>query len=180
MAEVNGARVVWTLKRRVLLAAALVPAAALLVLWSQRRVAANGMEAVVAASVALDYRPSLARLSGDFPYRDVKPRLRGGNDAVSSLAPASLWAVIDRLRQDGGERHALGVSFLLIGRPKDAVATLEQTLRSATNQRGEIAEAIRHSRDAELLNDLAVTYLALDDRTLQPLVLEAVQRAWAI
>ena len=109
-----------------------------------------------------------------------KPRLRGGNDAGSSSAAASLWAVIERLRQDGGERHALGVSYLLVGRPKDAVATLEQTLRSATNQRGELAEAIRRSRDAALLNDLAATYLALDDAALPPLALEAVQRAWAI
>ncbi len=180
MAEVNGARVVWTLKRRVLLAVPLAAAAALLVLWSRPRVAATGMRAVVAAGAALDYRPSLARLSGDFPYRDVKPRLRGGNDAGSSPASASLWAVIERLRQVGGERHALGVSYLLVGRSKDAVATLEQTLRSATNQRGELAEAIRRSRDAALLNDLAVTYLALDNPALQPLALEAVQRACAI
>ncbi|MEA2164470.1 MAG: hypothetical protein QOK37_2597 [Thermoanaerobaculia bacterium] len=178
MGEVNGARVPKTIKARVLLAAAL--AAALLVLWSQRRVAANGMQAVVAAGAALDYRPSLARLSGDFPYRDVKPRLRGGNDAGSRQASTSLWAVIERLRQDGGERHALGVSYLLVGRPKDAVATLEQALRSATNHRGEIAEAIRRSRDAALLNDLAVTYLALDNPAPQPLALESVQRAWAI
>jgi tetratricopeptide (TPR) repeat protein len=180
MAEVNGARVVWTLERRVLLAVPLAAAAVLLVLWSRPGVAANGMRAVIAASAALDYRPSLARLSGDFPYRDVKPRLRGGNDAGSSPASASLWAVIERLRQDGGERHALGVSYLLVGRPKDAVATLEQTLRSATNQRGELAEAIRRSRDAALLNDLAATYLALNNPALQPLALEAVQRAWAI
>jgi tetratricopeptide (TPR) repeat protein len=183
MAEVNDARVVfWTLKRRVLLAVPLAAAAAttLLLLWSRPSVAANDMQAVVAASAALDYRPSLARLSGDFPYREVKPRLRGENDAGSRPASASLWAVIERLRQDGGERHALGVSYLLVGRPKDAMATLEQTLRSATNQRGELAEAIRRSSDAALLNDLAATYLALDNPALQPLALEAVQRAWAI
>jgi len=178
MREVNGTRVAWTNKARVLLAVPL--SAALLVVWSQRRVAANGMQAVVAASAALDYRPSLARLSGDFPYRDVKQPLRGGNDAGSSPALASLWAVIERLRQDGGELHALGVSYLVVGRPKDAVATLEQTLRSATHQRGELDEAIRRSRDAALLNDLAATYLALDNPALQPLALEAVQRAWAI
>ena len=182
MVEVNGARGVWTLTRRVLLAVALavVVVPALLMVWSRHRVAASGMQAVVAASAAMDYRPSLARLSGDFPYRDVKPRLRGRNVADPSPVPASLWAVIERLRQDGGGRHELGVSYLLVGRPKDAMATLEQTLRSATNQRGELAEAIRRSRDAALLNDLAVTYLALDDAALQPPSLEAVQRAWEI
>jgi tetratricopeptide (TPR) repeat protein len=182
MPEVNVVRGVWTLKRRVLLALPLAAAAvaALLMLWSKPRVAGNGMRAVIAASVALDYRPSLARLSGDFPYRNAKPRLRGGNDAGSTPASASLWAIIERLRQDGGERHALGVSYLLIGRSKDAVVTLEQALRSATNQRGELAEAIRRSHDGALLNDLAATYLALDNPALQPHALEAVQRAWAI
>jgi tetratricopeptide (TPR) repeat protein len=179
MAEVNAAGVAWTLKPRVVVAVLLAAAAALLVLSSRPRVAASGMQAVVAASAALDYRPSLARLSGDFPYRDVKPRLRGRDSAELRAASASLWAVIERLRQDGSESHALGVSYLLVGRPKDAAATLEQTLRSATNQRGELAEAIRGSRDAALLNDLAVTYLALDNPELQPLALEAVQRAWA-
>lgn len=178
MRELNGARVASTNKARVLIA---VPIALMvLALWSQRRVAANGMQAVVEASMALDHRPSRARLSGDFPFREVKPRLRGGDDADSKSVVAPLWDVIKRLRQDGGERHALGVSYLLVGRPKDAVATLEQTLRSATNQRGELAEAIRRSHDAALLNDLAATYLALDNPALQPLALEAVQRAWAI
>jgi tetratricopeptide (TPR) repeat protein len=179
MADVNGTRAAWMLKPRVLLVVPLVAAAALFVLWFRPRVVADGMPAVVAASAALDYRPSLARLSGDFPYREVKP-LRGRHQADPRSPSASLWAVIERLRQDGGQHHALGVTYLLVGRPKDAVATLEETLRSATNQRGELAEAIRRSRDAALLNDLAVTYLALDDPAPQPLALEAVQRAWAI
>jgi tetratricopeptide (TPR) repeat protein len=179
MADVNGTRVAWMLKPRVLLAVPLVAAAALFLLWSRPHVVTSGMQAVVAASAALDYRPSLARLSGDFPYREVKARLRG-RAREDRFASASLWAVIERLRQDGGERHALGVSYLLVGKPKNAVATLEQTLRSATNQHGELADAIRHSRDAALLNDLAVTYLAVDDPTLRPLALESVQRAWAI
>jgi len=178
MREVNGARVAWTNTARALLVVPL--AAALLVLWSHRRVKFDGMQAVVAASADLDYRPTPARLSGDFPYRDVKRRLRGGEEDGSSTPPGSLWSVIKRLREDAGERHALGVSYLLVGKPKDAVATFEQTLRSTTNQRGEFAEAIRHSRDAALLNDLAAGYLALDNPALQPLTLEAVQRAWTI
>jgi CHAT domain-containing protein/tetratricopeptide (TPR) repeat protein len=180
MVDVNGAPVVWTIKARVLFAVALAAVAASLVLWFRPHAAANGMQAVVAASAALDYRPSLARLSGDFPYRDVKPRLRGSNVADISPASAALWAVIERVRQDVGGSHELGVSYLLVGRPKDAMATLEQTLRYATNQHGDLAEAIRRSRDAALLNDLAATYLSLDDAALRPLALEAVQRAWAI
>jgi len=179
MTAVNGSRIAWMFKPRVLLAVLLAACAASLVWWSRLNVAPIGMQAVVAAGAALDYRPSLARLSGDFPYRDVKPQLRG-REVSSMSAPASLWTVIERLRQDGVERHALGVSYLLVGDPKDAAATLEQTLRSSTNQRGEIAEAIRRSPDAALLNDLAVTYLAVDDSSPQSLALEAAQRAWSI
>jgi tetratricopeptide (TPR) repeat protein len=180
MAGVKSTRVAWMLKPRVLLALPVVAAAALFVMWSRPPVVTNGMQAVVVASAALDYRPSLARLSGDFPFREAKARLRGRDHEDPRSASASLWTVIERLRQDAGQRHALGVSYLLVGRPTNAVATLEQTLRSATNQHGELAEAIRRSRDAALLNDLAATYLALDDPTLQPLALESVQRAWAI
>src|SRR5256885_382412 len=97
MGVVNGSRIAWILRPRAVLAVLLAAAATLLVVWSQPRVAVGGMQALVAASAALDYRPSLARLSGDFPYRDVKPRLRGGDDSVSSPASASLWAVIKRL-----------------------------------------------------------------------------------
>jgi tetratricopeptide (TPR) repeat protein len=181
MGEVNRPRSAWMSRSRVLLAIALITiAAAALALWSRARAASHAMRAVVAASAALDYRPSLARLSAEFPYRNVKRRLRSDSGDDTSAASAPLWALIDRLREDGGERHALGVSLLLVGKPKVAAAMLEQTLRSATNGGGDLAETIRRSRDAALLDDLAATYLALDDPTLQPLVLEAVQRAWAI
>src|SRR4051812_41951854 len=105
MREMNGTHAAWRVRPRVIVVVPLAAVAALLVLWSRPRIV-PGMQAVVAASAALDYRPSLARLSGGFPYRDVTPRLRGGDNAHPSRALASLWAVIERLRQDGGERHA--------------------------------------------------------------------------
>jgi tetratricopeptide (TPR) repeat protein len=180
MDDVSGPRAAWSFRPRHLLAVSSLAAAAVLVaVWFRHAGAPDGMQAVVAASMALDHRPSLARLSADFPYRDVRPQPRGDAEA-DSLGPASLWTLIGRLHQESSDRHALGVSYLLVGRPKDASAALEQALRSATKERGELAGAIRHSHDAELLNDLAVTYVAMSDPSLQPLSLEAVQRSWAL
>lgn len=167
-------------KSRAVIAVLLAAAAVLGVLWLRARGSVDGMPAVVAASAALDYRPSLARLSGDFPYRDVKPPHRGIDHDDTSAASAPVWALISRLQNEDAGRHALGVSLLLVGRPKDAATALEETLRLETKQRGELARAIRDSRDAALLNDLAATYLSLNDAARQPLALEAVQRAWAI
>ena len=180
MNDVDGDRVAWTARLRLLVVVPLAAAAVLAVLWFRSHPGINGMRAVVAASAALEYRPSLARLSGDFPYREVKPPQRGSDTADTSPASAPIWALVSKLHDEGGSPHALGVSPLLVGRPKDAAPALEEALRSETKQRGDLAETIRRSHDAALLNDLAVTYLALDDAAHQPLVLEAVQRAWAI
>jgi CHAT domain-containing protein/tetratricopeptide (TPR) repeat protein len=180
MGDVSGTRAAWTFRPRHLLAVPLAAAAVLVVLWSRPPTAVNGMQAVVAASVGLDYRPSLARLSAEFPYRDAMPRPRGRADADPIPHSSAIWALIERLDKEGGDRHALGVSFLMVARPKDAMLSLEQALRAVTTQRGELVEAIRRSPDAALLNDLAVTYLALSDPARQPLALEAVQRAWGI
>jgi tetratricopeptide (TPR) repeat protein len=180
MNEVDGDRVAWKRRLRVLLAVPLAALAVVAVLWLRSHPAVNGMQAVVAASAALDYRPSLARLSADFPYREVKPPQRGADTSDTSAATAPIWALVSKLHDDGGSPHALGVSLLLVGRAKDAAPALEEALRSETKQHGELAVAIRRSNDAALLNDLAVTYLALADPAREPLTLDAVQRAWAI
>src|ERR1700756_1589767 len=181
MNEVDGDRVAWNGRRRVLLAIPLAALAVAGVLWLRAHPALEGMQAGVAPRAAFDSRPSLARLSADSPYRDVKPQQRGsGTSDDTSPATAPIWALVSKLHDDGGSQHALGVSFLLVGRAKDSAPALEEALRSETKQRGELAVAIRRSNDAALLNDLAVTYLTLDDPAREPLTLEAVQRAWAI
>jgi len=180
MNDVDGDRVAWKPRLRLLVVIPLAAAAVLAVLWFRSHAGINGMRAVVAASAAMEYRPSLARLSGDFPFREVKPAQRGTEAEDTSPATAPVWELVTKLDDEGGNRHALGVSLLLVGRTKDAAPALEQVLRSETKQRGELAVAIRRSHDAALLNDLAVTYLALNDAAHQPLVLEAVQRAWAV
>ncbi len=147
-------------------------------LWSD-------MDAVVAASAPLRYRPSLARLSANFSYRTVAPRNRGdANAAIGDPQYSRLWPIIERLVRAPGSGHALGVSQLLTGNPAEAVNTLEQVLRLETKEQGEIAEAIRRSTNATLLNDLAAAYQTRieqkGDLTLRPNALEAVERAWSL
>ena len=79
MNDVDGDRVAWKPRLRLLVVIPLAAAAVLAVLWFRSHAGINGMRAVVAASAAMEYRPSLARLSGDFPFREVKPAQRGTN-----------------------------------------------------------------------------------------------------
>jgi CHAT domain-containing protein/tetratricopeptide (TPR) repeat protein len=179
--------------RRAVTAGALGIAAVILVWYApklRRPFSSNvAMNAVIAASEPLTYRPSLARLSGNFPYRETKPRPRGDGDARSDPALSQLWDVIARFRKEtesdsAPRRHALAVSYLLAGMLKPAVQTLEDALRTETKVTGDIAEAIRRSRDAALLNDIAVAYETVaeqsGDQKATPLALEAAQRAWTI
>lgn len=176
--------------RRIALVSTLA-AGVLLTLWYRPRfVKKSDMEAVVAASARLDVRPTLARLSANFPYREAKPPVRGTDaDAAEDLGSAEVWGVIGRLQKEREpaspeRRHALGVAYLLVGKVKPAVETLEETIKSATNERGEVVEAIRRSHDPALLNDLAAAYQTLverqGDQNAQPLALEAAEQAWKL
>ena len=141
------------------------------------------MDAVVAASATLRYRPSLARLSAGFPYRDVAPRTRGSVQLLmSDSAYTPLVQLIPRLQHEPSQHHPLGVSYLLVGETATSIETLEQALRIETGERGEIVKAIRRSQDYALLNDLAAAYETRfeqkGDLDVQPLALEAAERAW--
>jgi len=152
--------------------------------------ATSDLDAVVAASVPLRYRPSLARLSGDFSFRDAKPRVRVSEKLSFDSTYAQLLTVITRLQMQSGQTptppqlHALGVSYLLLDNAKIAAKTLERALMDETKEKGEVIEGIRRSRNPSLLNDLAVAYETVveqnDDLSLQPQALEAVERAWRI
>src|ERR1043166_867397 len=100
MGAVSGSRAAWRFRARYLLAVPLAAAAVLVAVWRRPTLELNEMQAVVAASVGLDYRPSLARLSGNFPYRDVKPQPRGDAGSESTFGASSLWALIGRLQQE--------------------------------------------------------------------------------
>lgn len=145
----------------------------------------SDMDAVVEASSALRYRPSLARLSAGFAYRPVAPRKRGDvKDAIGDPQYSPLWPLINRLSKESGPRHSLGVSYLLTGNPAAAAQVLEQTLRSETQEQGDVIDGLRRSTNAPLLNDLAVAYQALieqtGDLTLRPAAMEAALRAWSL
>jgi CHAT domain-containing protein len=155
--------------------------------WSAER----DMDAIVDASMTLRYRPSLARLSGAFPYREPMPPQRriSARRVYDDPSYAQLYAVIARLQREAGENpslsqhHALGVSYLMADNVTAALEALENAVRSETDERGEIIAAIRRSRDYALLNDLAAAYYASFERSgdlaLQPLALEAAECAWA-
>ncbi len=131
------------------------------------------MDAVVTASALLTARPSLARLSADFPYR---PARRSTSNPIAGKNEADLWSLIGRL-QNASEpatperRHALGVAYLLVGDVKPAVDTLEESVKT-------------RSADAALHNDLAVAYQAMAEQQRNgaalSMALEAVQRAWKL
>jgi hypothetical protein len=183
MAEMNGPRGSWTFRPRVLVAVPLAVATALLAVWFQPKLvqllrAARGMDGVVAASVALNFRPSPARLSGDFPYRNTKPSVRNGEDGNAPTGTTALWALVEELEKKG-DRHVLGVVYLLLGKKPLAVTTLEDALRTESGER-ETIKAIRRSQNAPLLNDLAAAYQAVGDPGDQSRALQAIQRAWSI
>jgi CHAT domain-containing protein len=176
--------------RRVALFSAILAGALLAMRYRaplQRRFSSRSdMDAVVAAGERLDVRPSLARLSANFPYRPVRGR---DADAVKEHGSGELWSLIDRFQKVSEpasfeRRHAIGVAYLLLGNVKVAVATLEETIRRETNVRGQVSEAIRRSVDSALLNDLAAAYQAIGGRQGDPntasMTLEAVQRAWKL
>ena len=150
----------------------------------------SGMEVVVKASNSLQYRPSTARLSGDFPYRQVAPIYRSAEaDEKLDLSFARLWSVIADIRENAGDNpspsqlHALGASLLLTQKPAEAVVALEDALKRETGEPDTI-KAIGRSANAALLNDLAVSYQTLIERKraleFQPAAIEAVQRSWSL
>jgi tetratricopeptide (TPR) repeat protein len=187
-------RTAWMSRWRRAVTAGTLGIAAVILVWYapqlRRPFSSNvAMNSVIAASEPLTYRPSLARLSGNFPYREPKRRDRGDGVARPDPALSQLWDVIARLRREtesgsAPRSHALAVSYLLAGMLKPAVQTLEDAVRSDTKVTGDIAEAIRASRDAALLNDIAVAYETVaeqdGDQRATLLALEAAQRAWSI
>jgi tetratricopeptide (TPR) repeat protein len=173
-----------------------IAAAALIVvllgslLW-RRSQSSSDMEAIVAASAPLKYRPSMARLSADFPYREPQPRYRtGSRDDSISEESLSLLAAAAQIEEDAGETpsssqlHALGVAYLLSGRTDEAIAALERALTKETGTDLDRIGAIQHSKNAALLNDLAAAYYtAMDrkgDQSVQSAAVQAVQTAWKL
>jgi CHAT domain-containing protein len=175
-------------RRRAVLSAVLILGIALLIIpfriWY--RTPAPRVPLLVHAADAMESRPIAARLTGGFPYRKLRSHTRGGHE--TSADSARMAGVAENVsaqtpRQSGPEAaHVAGLSSLLINKPNLAVTTLEEALRLETKDL-DLSSAIVHSRNADILSDLAAAYLArgstpgtLDDLS----ALNAVERAWQL
>lgn len=184
--------------RATFIASAVLAAAAVLIVvfgpmvrerWENRD---GGMQALVEASEELRHRPTKARLSAPFPYREYQGTLRSGGtpETETESEQWELQAIARERRKKAGpqpsvaDAHALGILEILLKRADKAIPLLEGALKRET-KRSSVEEAIRDSRNAALLNDLAVAYLTVmdqrnDDPRPRDLAVEAAQRAWTL
>lgn len=119
------------------------------------------------AAAAPKERRLAARLTG-FPYRPFAEPTRGAEsrEAGSDSALWKVYAVAGPIGEDAVAHptvenlHAFGVSLVLVGKPQQAVTSLEQALRKDA-QAADVTSAIQRSTNAPLLNDLAAAYMEL-------------------
>jgi CHAT domain-containing protein len=125
-----------------------------------------------------------------FPYRPREHVMTGSSrHGMASREFTNLYALIAQIAEDANRQpsvanlHALGVAYLTIGRPNQAMTTMARAL---TNQTGEMAltKAIRASRDTALLNDFAAAAVAGaqsgDEDLAVGEAVEATYSAWQI
>jgi CHAT domain-containing protein len=124
-----------------------------------------------------------------FPYRPRRRVMMGNRHARSFRDIENLHALIAETAEDAkrdpsvANLHALGVAYLTIGRPSQAVTTMARALTSQTGEMV-LTKAIRASRDAALLNDFAVAAIAGaqsgDEDIAMGEAVEATYSAWHI
>lgn len=179
--------------------AALAAAAAVALLFIQpiheRLFGPSGMNALVAASEDLTYRPSDGRLAGGFPYKPPKERMRSGEsaDVEASLQYAALKVLAEAVKDGDGTTRAAGedarpaaAAYLFLGDHEEldaAVTTLEEELLRRTRA-SDIATALQLANDQPLLVDLSAAYLArgtwTGDEADFRRARAAAERAWAL
>lgn len=149
------------------------------------RFSGPNIEDVLKASARLDYRPSVARLSGAFPYRQPKPTYRNAaaDDTTLSELPAELVQLAADLEEQNAHGiehlHARGVTALFLGQRDQAVKILSRAAAAAE------ASSLPAPQKAAILNDLAVAhfessrYGEANDKKLVT-ALDIIQRAWAL
>ncbi|HWW62961.1 MAG TPA: hypothetical protein VN181_16420, partial [Thermoanaerobaculia bacterium] len=131
------------------------------------------IERLARATQSLKEFPTQTRLAGPFPDNlEPRPTSRGFNDKGTiniedprqlelNLAAADAEAAAaDRETKDN--LHALGVAHMLLNHRQQALDTLQHAIRKETGQT-DLHAAIRQSRDAALLSDLAAAYSAGGD-----------------
>lgn len=150
----------------------LAAAAAVLVLllaipawqWMHR---GGDVERIADATKDLHYRPSEARLSGDYPYQEVERRMRGGEtpppeqlpqtEASSNVKFLNTAAPLLEKRGDSVDHlRAMAAADLYLGLKSEALARLDEARKRADT------EHIAPKDRAALLNDFAVAQFELD------------------
>lgn len=149
-----------------------------------QRLSMSDAKRVAEATESLRFRPSDARLSGDYPYRPVAPRLRGEMKAMEARSSETFLAAAARIENDSAEDasldrlQALSAVLLYLGDTEKAVTNLEDALRRSE------ASTPSHERKAALWNDLAVAYLQTaensDERRSLVIALDAAENAYAM
>jgi CHAT domain-containing protein len=134
----------------------------------------------------MQLRPLQSRLQGPFRYLPLRSSIRGPEPDDESKARSRLLGVAQRLsgeKERDPDFHALGLSYLLLGKHDEAVKALEAALRRDTAE-DDVARALQKSRNAGVIVALTSSYLErarvsqnVWDRVAS---LEAAQRAWSL
>lgn len=147
-------------------------------------------DALIEASAARKDRPSLARLSGEHPYKPPKATMRSGEDDATDPASFGVAAVGMQI-EEAVARHRnvenlrqLAAVQILAERWNDAVVTAEEAVRLDADAE-KITDAINASTNARLLTELSAAYFARASRSNDPNAdyarsAESAKRAWTL
>ena len=142
----------------------------------------GGLSSVIAAQGAVKQRAIATRLSGGFPYNELKPSLRGSNDESPLVDDDRLPLLSAAAKLESASR---GTSWKKLRAFADAQILLGDRENAETAVRTmERAVALGPKDDPTLLNDLAAVYVERARRQRDPenvrLALESAERAWQV
>ena len=146
----------------------------------------SGLELLIQASAGAAYRPFDGRLSGGFPYKPVRPKMRD-DDGARGLPDGDFWKIAAaalRLQeqQRPADAHAQATVHLLLGNYEKAVSALEELIRERSSAGA--TDAAVSIRRADLLNDLSAAYYARGQQRNYPsdffAALDAAEQAWML
>jgi CHAT domain-containing protein len=146
--------------------------------------AQSELEALARAAAHTPFRSIPGRLAG-FAYRPL-PAITRGADAVDRQRLPLLAAAANVLAQSDNAApehlHAVAVSYVLVGKPREAVAAFERAVIIDTGAANAV-EALHATSNAELLSDLSAAFLSnatTEATKIDALrALDAAERAWA-
>ncbi|HEX6087885.1 MAG TPA: zf-HC2 domain-containing protein [Thermoanaerobaculia bacterium] len=138
---------------------------------TRERLGFGPMRAVKTVVTGAPERPNEARISLDVPYKEAKPRLRGGNEENKALSAAQIEFEAAEAKQRAEKNpsvrnlHAAGVLLMFDQKYDEAIAKLELAVRTADEP------------SAALFNDLSAAYFG-DDNYQK--ALEKADQAWKL